>query len=122
MQGLRGAAGFPREIYALFFVRLVVSAGSFVYPFLAMMLTMKLGYDESKAGVFLSSVSVVSAAGLLLGGKLGDSPGPETRSGQRSRRLRPAVYAVCALDRIHRTPRPSSSPWPWEPSRAPGRS
>lgn len=67
------AARLPAEIYALFAVRLVVSAGSFVGPFLAMMLTMKLGYDEARAGVFMSIVSMAAALGLVAGGKLGDS-------------------------------------------------
>lgn len=62
----------PKEIYALFFVRLVVSAGNFVSPFLAMLLTMKLGYGERDAGLFMSAVSLASAGGLLIGGKLGD--------------------------------------------------
>lgn len=62
----------PLDIYALFGVRLVVSAGSFVGPFLTMMLTMKLGYDEARAGVFMSIVSIVAALGLVVGGKLGD--------------------------------------------------
>ncbi len=62
----------PLDIYALFGVRLVVSAGSFVGPFLTMMLTMKLGYDEARAGVFMSVVSILSALGLIVGGKLGD--------------------------------------------------
>ncbi|PKL24906.1 MAG: hypothetical protein CVV47_06345 [Spirochaetae bacterium HGW-Spirochaetae-3] len=66
-------AGLPAEIYALFAVRLVVSAGSFVGPFLAMMLTMKLGYDEARAGLFMSIVAVMSALGLVVGGKLGDA-------------------------------------------------
>jgi MFS family permease len=67
------AIRLPAEIYALFAVRLVVSAGSFVGPFLAMMLTMKLGYDEAGAGVFMSVVSMAAACGLVIGGKLGDS-------------------------------------------------
>lgn len=62
----------PLDIYALFGVRLVVSAGSFVGPFLTMMLTLKLGYDEARAGVFMSIVSIVAALGLIVGGKLGD--------------------------------------------------
>jgi len=65
----------PVDIYGLSAVRLVVSLGSFVGPFLAMMLTEKLGYDKAGAGAFMSLVSLVSAAGLLLGGKLGDSFG-----------------------------------------------
>ena len=92
--GLRGL--FPREIYALFVVRLVVSAGSFVNPFLAMMLTMKLGYSQAAAGAFMSAVSVVSAAGLLAGGKLGDSLGRRPVLGGLQA-LTAASFAVCAV-------------------------
>jgi MFS family permease len=92
--GLRGL--FPREIYALFLVRLVVSAGSFVNPFLAMMLTMKLGYSQAAAGAFMSAVSVVSAAGLLAGGKLGDSLGRRPVLGGLQA-LTAASFAVCAV-------------------------
>ncbi len=63
----------PTAVWALFVVRLVVSAGAFVGPFLAMTLTMKLGYDEARAGFFMSALSIVFAVGLLIGGKLGDS-------------------------------------------------
>jgi len=70
---LGGIVGLPKEVYALFFVRLVVAAGSFVNPFLAMLLTLKLGYDEARAGAFMSAVSMISALGLFLGGKLGDA-------------------------------------------------
>lgn len=87
---------FPREIYALFVVRLVVSAGSFVNPFLAMMLTMKLGYSQAAAGAFMSAVSVVSAAGLLAGGKLGDSLGRRPVLGGLQV-LTAAAFAVCAV-------------------------
>jgi MFS family permease len=67
-----GGSGLPKGIYALFAVRLVVSAGAFVGPFLAMMLTLRMGYDEARAGGFMSAVSIVSAFGLFAGGKLGD--------------------------------------------------
>ncbi|MGD9939226.1 MAG: MFS transporter [Clostridia bacterium] len=70
-----GMLGLPKEIYALFVVRLVVSAGAFVGPFLAMMLTMKLGYDDAAAGVFMATLAILSAGGLALGGKLGDTFG-----------------------------------------------
>lgn len=62
----------PIDVYALSLVRFVVSAGSFVGPFLTMMLTIKLGYNEAQAGAFMSGVSLISAFGLVLGGKLGD--------------------------------------------------
>lgn len=73
ISGLTPSSRLPREIYALFAIRLVVSAGSFVGPFLAMMLTGKLGYGKAEAGAFMSAVSLVGAAGLFIGGKLGDS-------------------------------------------------
>jgi MFS family permease len=65
----------PREIWALLFVRFVVSAGGFVMPFLAMMLSIKLGYDNAKAGAFMFLGTLVAASGLILGGKLGDAIG-----------------------------------------------
>lgn len=90
------SAPFPREIYALFAIRLVVSAGSFVNPFLAMMLTLKLGYDEASAGIFMSAVSAVSAAGLLAGGKVGDTLGRRPVLGGLQA-LTAASFAVCAV-------------------------
>jgi MFS family permease len=71
----KGMLGLPKEIYALFVVRLVVSAGAFVGPFLAMMLTMKLDYDDAAAGLFMATLAILSAGGLALGGKLGDTFG-----------------------------------------------
>ena len=94
--GIGPGGVFPREIYALFIVRLVVSAGSFVNPFLAMMLTMKLGYSQAAAGAFMSAVSVVSAAGLLAGGRLGDTLGRRPVLGGLQA-LTAASFAVCAL-------------------------
>lgn len=65
----------PREVWALLFVRFVISAGGFVTPFLAMMLSLKLGYDNAKAGAFMFVGTLVAAFGMMLGGKLGDAFG-----------------------------------------------
>jgi len=65
----------PREIWVLLFVRFVVSAGGFVVPFLAMLLSIKLGFDNAKAGIFMFAGTLVAASGLILGGKLGDTLG-----------------------------------------------
>lgn len=96
LEAPRGMFGLPKEIYALFVVRLVVSAGAFVGPFLAMMLTMKLGYDDAAAGVFMAILAVLSAGGLALGGKLGDAYG---RPGVlRALQLATALtFLVCAV-------------------------
>ena len=75
MSSFEGLRRMPREVWALFFVRFVVSAGSFVMPFLAMMLSIKLGFDNARAGAFMFVGTLVSASGLILGGKLGDSIG-----------------------------------------------
>ncbi|OHD80939.1 MAG: hypothetical protein A3J97_02020 [Spirochaetes bacterium RIFOXYC1_FULL_54_7] len=96
MAAPKGMLGLPKEIYALFVVRLVVSAGAFVGPFLAMMLTMKLGYDDGAAGVFMAILAILSAGGLALGGKLGDTFGRADvlRTLQAATAL---VFLLCAL-------------------------
>ncbi len=51
--------GMPRSIYVLFFARIVNSIGSFVYPFLTMFLTDKLGLSTGDAATTLISVLLV---------------------------------------------------------------
>lgn len=70
----RGAP-LPRAIKYLFAVRLVNAAGSFVLPFMTMLLTVKLGWDAQRAGAFMTLMSLAGGAGMLVGGKLGDSIG-----------------------------------------------
>ncbi len=65
----------PREVWALLFVRFVISVGGFVTPFLAMLLSIKLGYVNAKAGAFMFAGTLVAAFGMMLGGKLGDALG-----------------------------------------------
>ncbi|HEY5501079.1 MAG TPA: MFS transporter [Candidatus Humimicrobiaceae bacterium] len=67
--------GLPKSVYALFAVRIINCFGSFVYPFLTMFLTIKLGYSEERAGLFVTAVVVAGALGLLSGGKLADRVG-----------------------------------------------
>jgi MFS family permease len=64
--------GLPKSVYALFIVRIINCFGSFVYPFLTMFLTVKLGYNEEKAGFFVTAVVIAGSLGLLSGGKLAD--------------------------------------------------
>jgi MFS family permease len=65
----------PRSIWALFAVRLVIAAGNFVFPFLTLILTTKLGWPADKAGVFLTAMQAAALPGLFLGGKLSDIVG-----------------------------------------------
>lgn len=76
---LRGVAalfsmyrGLPGSIYALFFARLVNAAGSFIFPFLTLFLTERLGYTASHAGLFIFLLSVSSIPGAFVGGRLAD--------------------------------------------------
>jgi MFS family permease len=62
----------PRNVYILFFADIINSAGSFVYPFLAMFLTLKLGYGEYYSGFILTIVIAAEGVGRLIGGKLAD--------------------------------------------------
>jgi MFS family permease len=65
----------PRPIYVLFFVRLVNAAGNFVFPFLTMILTIKMGWRADRAGGFMSLMQLLGGLGILAGGKLGDALG-----------------------------------------------
>lgn len=64
--------GLPKEIYIIFISRIVNSLGSFVYPLLTLILTQKIGISANKAGIFMTSISLLSAPGMLIGGKLVD--------------------------------------------------
>ncbi|MHB1346889.1 MAG: MFS transporter, partial [Candidatus Humimicrobiaceae bacterium] len=65
-------SGLPKSVFALFAVRIINCFGSFVYPFLTMFLTIKLGYSTEKAGFFVMAVVIAGSIGLLSGGKLAD--------------------------------------------------
>ncbi len=65
----------PRAIRYLFLARLINSAGSFVMPFMTMLLTVKLGWASDRAGLFMTLMFLAGGAGMLAGGKIGDSVG-----------------------------------------------
>jgi len=54
----------PRNVYILFFADIINSAGSFVYPFLAMFLTLKLGFSEYYSGFILTIVIAAEGGGV----------------------------------------------------------
>lgn len=65
-------SGLPRGIYVLFFVRVINSMGSFVFPLLTLFLTDKLGLSAKEAGWFVSLSALSYIPGGLLGVKLSD--------------------------------------------------
>ena len=64
--------GLPREIYVLFFARIINSVGAFVFPLLTLIMTNKLGYTSDRAGLILTLLAVTQAPAMLIGGKLSD--------------------------------------------------
>ncbi|HUX13028.1 MAG TPA: MFS transporter [Spirochaetia bacterium] len=65
----------PREIHVLFFARLVNSMGAFVFPFLTLYLTQKMGLSTATAGLYMLLVAAAHVPGAILGGKLTDRIG-----------------------------------------------
>ena len=65
-------AGLKREVYILFFGKLVTAMGSFVWPMLTFFLTTKLGLSDGTSTLLIATASVLSFPAALLGGKLAD--------------------------------------------------
>lgn len=70
-----GYLELPKSIWILFVVRIINAMGNFVYPFLTLFLTKKIGLSASQAGSFFVAASFLSMFGALIGGKLADSFG-----------------------------------------------
>lgn len=62
-----------REIYILFFGRIVTSMGSLIWPLLTLILKNKLGYDATQIAIITMIMSILQFPMLLLGGKLADT-------------------------------------------------
>ncbi len=64
--------GLPSSIYTLFLATVVNGVGIFVFPFMTLFLTEKLGLSGKAAGDFLFLAAFAYIPGILLGGKLAD--------------------------------------------------
>ena len=64
--------GLPREIYVLFFARIINSVGAFVHPLLTLIMTDKLDMSSSQAGLYMTLLLLSQLPIMLLGGKLAD--------------------------------------------------
>ncbi len=67
--------GLNQSIYIIFIAQIINSTGAFVYPFLTLFLTNKLGYSAARAGTYVMIASIASVPGMFLGAKLADSFG-----------------------------------------------
>ena len=62
-----------KEIYVLFFGRIVTSMGSLIWPLLTLILKNKLGYNATTIATLTMAMSILQFPMLLLGGKLADT-------------------------------------------------
>lgn len=65
----------PSAIYVLFFATVINGIGSFVFPFLVLFLTDRLGFSDAKAGLFMTIATIAYLPGSFIGGKLADRIG-----------------------------------------------
>lgn len=72
---IREYARLPKDIIAIFFARIINSLGNFVYPFLTIYLTEKMGMTSDRVGTFMFMSAVFIGLGSIVGGKLSDVVG-----------------------------------------------
>lgn len=88
--------GLPRPVYILFVAEVVNGIGIFVFPFLTLFLTKKLGMNERSAGDFMLFASVAYVPGILIGGRFADRFGRK-RVMLVSQALSGLMYIPCGI-------------------------
>lgn len=64
--------GLKREMYVLFFGRIVTAMGAFVWPMMTFFLTRELQFTDSRAALVIALMTTLSIPAALLGGRLSD--------------------------------------------------
>lgn len=64
--------GLPSAMPRLFIVQVILSSGSFVQPFLALLLSVSLSFGPAETGLFLTVNSLAMIPGSLWGGRMVD--------------------------------------------------
>lgn len=67
--------GLPREVYVIFFSRMINAAGLFVHPLMTLILINKIGMSSTAAGSIIALNSLVFVPASLIGGKITDRIG-----------------------------------------------
>lgn len=67
--------GLRKEIYVIFISRTINAMGAFVFPFLTLLLTKKIGMSESEAGFYTAMSGAIYVVASLIGGKIVDKFG-----------------------------------------------
>lgn len=88
--------GLPAGVYVLAIANVVNNLGSFVWPLMSLLLTDRHGLDYAEAGLFVTGMTVFSALGALIGGKLADHLGRK-RVFLVSRTLGALAFVPCAF-------------------------
>lgn len=70
--------GLSKEIWVLFFARVINCMGAFIFPLLTLILTTKLGLDSKTAGFLISGSGIIYMFSGIIGGKLTDLFGRKT--------------------------------------------
>jgi len=65
--------GLPKEVYVIFFSKMINSAGLFVFPLLTLILRKKIGLSIPQTGALIAISGLVFAPAGLIGGKLADT-------------------------------------------------
>lgn len=93
--------GLPGPLYTLFIATIVNSVGIFVFPFLTLYLTGRLGMSQGDAGNFMFIISLVYIPGNFIGGKLADRLGRK-RLMVVTQILSAALYIPCGFPAFSR--------------------
>lgn len=64
--------GLRREIYILFFGRMVTSLGSMIWPVMTMILSQKLGLSAAEISYYFVGSSIIMLPADIIGGKIAD--------------------------------------------------
>lgn len=64
--------GLPKQVYIMLIARIVAATGAFVYPFITMLLSSRLGFSDQEISVYLLLLAASYVPSSLVGGKLAD--------------------------------------------------
>lgn len=64
--------GLPGPVYVLMIARLIIATGTFVFPFLTMFLSSRIGMNDQEISRYLLLVAVAQLPANMIGGKLAD--------------------------------------------------
>lgn len=70
--------GLSKEIWVLFFAKVINCMGAFIFPLITLILTTKLGLDSKTAGYIISGSGIIYMFSGVIGGKLTDLFGRKT--------------------------------------------